>query len=268
MSRRKNPESLCNQILVETIQEDILQLLEDVILEDFESEFDDESQEERVSKLSAEISQSLIKQTVEEEMYNIAVDIFDGLVLHHRLKVTGVSKLNQILYKVCDQMVKEIVLEEIGGHILTKHAANTVDRLLDDLILFEVQNTCREVLDHYHMRAGISRFKQIQTSAANVIMDKVVLNSLLQQEDTTIESKNQVLNDFASRCMNDMIFDIVLSQSLALHSCLPKSLSLGNTKSQSRAPVEWFKDKFVTDVAVDVLLDMLVSKLDDKEGAD
>lgn len=258
-------ESLASQLLIETVQESIVYLLEEVILEDFDnaSSEDDEERHERLLQQSDDVARDLMKQTTDEEMYNIAVEVFDAILFSHRIKVKGISKLNRILTQVCDDMVEDVVAEVVGDNILFLQATDILEDNLDDMLMHEITDLCNAVLDHYHMRAGISRFKQIRASADIMLLDKLVLDSLLSPSDETESPEKDVLHGVAMKGLNDMILDVVSSQSLALHACSPKKWSTRKEKFSEQAPMAWFKKRFVTDVAVDVTLGMLVKKLDD-----
>lgn len=266
MDDRYFHEVLLRQLLSEVSEEEIVELLQEVILEDNDEDpdlYNSVLKENAIKYLSGR----LVEEIVHRNIVQIAEECFDEIVAGHQVDMTGIRKLNRIMQQVSLEMVEEIVLDVIGENVITLHATEIRDQLLEEFLVDILNDMCSSLLDHYLMRAGISRFRHIQASAASAIMDQVVLNSLLKpadDDDSKIKDK-AVVNDLASRMLNEAILDVLLSQSLTLHACFPKNYPsdvVRNKKVSNSSSVKRRSQKSASDIPMDELLRTLTTDFD------
>ncbi|XP_039261615.2 uncharacterized protein LOC120337793 [Styela clava] len=264
-------DAIVKDLLLEVIEEEILGLLENSIIED-EHPIDPRAKEKNMQKLTQYFADDILNKVLAEEFVSISTEFFDMIIKNHRTDVTAVQRLNDVLRDTTKEITEEIVLELMEEKNAKSQCEKIVDDIITEVLAEEFNIMSSKTLDHYRARVALLQYRQMQSSASGVLLDKVILNALLSPyNDETEESDITLQNNEKDNIMNKIIFELVLSQSLALHACFPKNTPMKNGKDLSLSklppteciPLNWYKKKVTSAIAEDVAVTMLCDRLDE-----
>lgn len=260
--------------LKEVLEEEAVDVLEEAIFEidtpNYESTSLDEKQ---LNDISEQLTRSLFNEVFQEELTKISTEFFDGIIASHHVTVEAVRYLNFLIEDVTVELVEDIALSILNKRNSSKSLKSFVEDIVLEVIEEEYTTVAQEVVNHYSARVALVQYKQIKASASNQILDSIILESLLSQfksEDNDESPLTRVEQEESGWILDKIMYDIVLAQSLALHSCFPehdtkvfgKPGTVSKLSSSACVPLKWYKKKLTVSIGQELILSMLSNRLD------
>ncbi|CAK8697201.1 unnamed protein product [Clavelina lepadiformis] len=241
--------ALYQDILEEFVTEETLDLLEEALKLDMDMsplaiQRRALEKEAELNRFTSQVATEVLDDVIREICYEIAVNFFDDIISNHRVEIEARVFTQDLVPELAAELMKEVACEVMHACKCGEECINIVHEVLID----EVKNVVEDVLTDYSAQCAFSQYKQITKFAGDLLLDSLCLQALLPEEKSDTHLAAQVIDHFM------------------LSILLDKLLNLKSMSAEKCIPLQWYRKKFVLNVAFDSAMDQLTKLLDKELG--